>query len=232
MSIKYSLIPNNLTSDPEDHMAVVQDQTSRTIDDIIDEIADRGSTVTKADILSVVEEYQAVIAKFLEDGDSINTPLFRTSASISGVFEDQTDSFDRSRHYVRLNVNPGPRIGEISEDLPVEKVAATRVEPVLELFKDFASDTQNDTVTPGGAAELRGSHLKVDPSDANQGVFFIASDGTEIKADTIMRNKPANLIFMVPDTLTSGEYEVEVRAIPRGNTEVKTGQLDSVVVVP
>lgn len=232
MSIKYSLIPNHLTSDPEDYMAIVQDQSSRTIDDIIDEIADRGSTVTKADILSVVEEYQAVIAKFLANGDRINTPLFRTSASISGVFDNKTDNFDRSRHYVRLNVNPGPRIGEIAEELPVEKVAATRTAPVLELFKDFASDTQDDTITPAGAAELQGSHLKVDPSDANQGVFFVTSDGTETKADTIMRNKPANLIFMVPDSLTSGEYEIEVRAVPRGNTDIKIGRLDAALVAP
>ena len=231
MSIKYSLIPNHLTSDPEDHMAIVQDQTSRTIDDIIEEIADRGSTVTKADILSVVEEYQAVIAKFLEDGDIINTPLFRTSASISGVFDDQTDSFDRLRHYVRLNVTPGSRIGEIAEDLSVEKVAATRIEPVLEIFKDFISDTQNDTLTPGGAAEIRGSHLKVDPAEADQGVFFIASDGTETRVDTIMRNKPANLIFMVPDSLASGEYEVEVRSLLQGHTSIRSGRLKSTLVV-
>lgn len=229
MSIKYSLIPNHLTDDPEDHMAIVQDQRSRTIDDIIDEIADRGSTVTKADILSVVEEYQAVIAKFLENGDRINTPLFKTSASISGVFTDKTDSFDRSRHYVRLNVNPGSRIGEIAEKLPVEKVSATRVEPVLEFFKDFASDTQ-DTITPGGAAELQGSHLKVDSSDDDQGVFFIASDGTETKVDTIMRNKPANLIFMIPDTLTSGDYEVEVRTIIYGHNDITKGDLEGIVV--
>lgn len=212
-------------------MAIVQDQASRTIDDIINEIANRGATVTKADILSVIEEYQAVIAKFLKNGDRINTPFFRTSDSISGVFENQTDSFDRSRYYVRLNVNPGSRIGEIAEDLSVEKVVATRVDPVLELFKDFAGDTQNDTVTPGGAAELLGSHLKVDPSDANQGVFFIASDGTETKADTIMRNKPANLIFMVPDTLVSGDYEVEVRSLLQGHTNIRSGRIDANLVV-
>lgn len=231
MSIKYSLIPNHLTADPEDHMAVVQDQESRTIDDIIEEIAGRGSTVTKADILSVVEEYQAVIAKFLANGDSINTPLFRTSASISGVFTDQTDSFDRSRHYVRLNVNPGSRIGEIAEELPVEKVAAVKVQPTLEIFKDFGSDTQNETLTPGGAAEIRGSHLKVDPEAADQGVFFIAADGTETKADMLMRNMPAHLMFMVPGGLVSGEYDVEVRAILRDTTSIRTGRLDSVLVV-
>ncbi len=95
MSINYSLIPNHLTDDPSDYMAVVQDQQTRTMDDIIDEMADRGSTVTKADILSVMEDYQAVLAKFLSNGDRINTPLFKTSASISGVFEDQTNNFDR-----------------------------------------------------------------------------------------------------------------------------------------
>ena len=231
MSIKYSLIPNHLTTDPEDHMAIVQDQTSRTIDDIINEIADRGSTVTKPDILSVVEEYQAVITKFLEDGDRINTPLFRTSASISGVFEDQTDSFDRSRHYVRLNVNHGSRLGEIAEDLPVEQVQANMARPVLELFKDFVSDTRNETLTPGGAAEIRGSHLKVNQSEADQGIFFIASDGTEMKVDLVMRNMPANLIFTVPDSLVSGEYDVEVRSLHRRHTDIRTGRLDAKLIV-
>ena len=231
MSIKYSLIPNHLTADPEDHMAIVQDQATRTIDDIIEEMADRGSTVTKADILSVVEEYQAVIAKFLANGDSINTPLFRTTASISGVFANQADNFDRSRHYVRLNVNPGSRLGEIAEDLPVEKVQAIKVRPVLDLFKDFNSGTQDETLTPGGAAEIRGSHLKVDTAEADQGVFFIAADGTETKAQTIMRNMPANLIFMVPDSLVSGEYDVEVRSILRGHNDMRTGRLDSALVV-
>lgn len=134
-------------------------------------MADR-KTVTKADILLVMEDYQAVVAKFLSDDYSINTPLFKTRVSISGVFKDQQDSFDRSRHYVRLNVNPGSRIGEIAGDLSVEKVRATEVRPVLELFKDLSSDTRNETVTPGGAAEIRGGHLKIDPADANQGIFL------------------------------------------------------------
>ncbi|MDX1636774.1 MAG: DNA-binding domain-containing protein [Balneolaceae bacterium] len=231
MSIKYSLVPNHLTDDPNDHMAIVQDQPARTIDDIIDRMVERGSTVTRADILSVIEEYQAVVASFLEEGDRINTPLFRTSASISGVFEDPTDRFERGRHYVRLNVNPGPRIAEIAETLSVEKVAADRTQPVLEQFKDFGSDTLNETVTPGNAAEISGSHLKVDTGDDDQGIFFIAGDGTETKVETIMRNMPANLIFMVPEGLASGEYELEVRARPRGHKDIRTGALESVLVV-
>jgi len=232
MSIKYSLIPNHLSADPDDYMAIVQDQPVRTIEDVINEIVDRGSTITKPDILSVVEEYQAVIAKFLRSGDRLNTPLFKTKASIKGVFGNQTDRFDRSRHYIRLNVSPGSRIGEIADALSVEKVSATKARPVLELFKDFATDTQNETVTPGSGAEIRGSHLKVDPEDPDQGIFFIAFDGSETKVDMIMRNMPANLIFMIPDGLASGEYDVEVRALLQGHTNMRSGRLNEALMVP
>lgn len=36
MSIQYSLIPNHLTPVPNDYMAIVQDQTTRTMDDIVE----------------------------------------------------------------------------------------------------------------------------------------------------------------------------------------------------
>jgi hypothetical protein len=213
-------------------MAIVQDQTARDMDDIIEEMDFRGSTVTKEDIISVVEGYHAVIAKFLADGDRINTPLFRTSASISGVFEDGSDDFDRERHYVRLNVNPGPRIAEISEELSVEKVEASKIRPVLQTFRDYTTESKNDTVTPGEPAELKGSHLKVDPEADDQGIFFIASDDTETKVQTIMRNMPSNLIFMVPEDLASGEYELEVRTVPKNYNAMRTGKLDSTLVSP
>ncbi|WP_436517975.1 DNA-binding domain-containing protein [Ekhidna sp. To15] len=46
MSIKYALFPNNLTNDLDDYMAVVQDQTSKTKEDLIDTMIGQGSTVT------------------------------------------------------------------------------------------------------------------------------------------------------------------------------------------
>ena len=93
MAIKYALFPNHLTSDPDDYMAVVQDQTSKTKEDLIDEMIGRGSTVTKAEALSVLEEFEAAVEEALSEGHSINTPLFRIGASIQGVFEGESDGF-------------------------------------------------------------------------------------------------------------------------------------------
>ena len=232
MAIKYALYPNHLTSDPEDHLAVVQDQNNRSIEDIIEVMIRSGSTVTKAEALSVIEEYEAAIVQLLSDGDSVNTPLMRITASIPGVFSDKFDNFDPARHYVRLNVNPGARVSDIIEDLEVEKVEASRPKPVPQVFLDIASDTTDESLTPGGAGELKGSRLKIDPAETDQGVFFIAADGTETRADTYIRNKPANLICMIPDGLASGEYKIVVRTMFRDTNDLRAGRLGSEVVVP
>lgn len=231
MPIKYALFPNNLTSDPDDYMAVVQDQRTITIEDLIDEMIGRGSTVTKAEALSVLEEFEAAVERALKSGDSIITPLFRISASIKGVFLSETESFDRNKHYIRLNVLPGNRINEIAIGIEVEKIPATSPMPVLQNFKDIASDHFNETLTPGGVGEITGSLLKIDPEDEDQGIYFIASDGTESKVTTIIRNKPGNQIFMIPNGLVSGEYELEVRTILHHTKQVRKGRLNHTLIV-
>lgn len=225
MSLKYSLIPNHLTDDPDDYMAVVQDQRTRTREDIINEMLERGSTVTRADILSVFEEEQAVVKKFLADGDRVQTDLYSTSSSIAGPFNGAGDSFDASRNHVRFNMTPNRELVALAREVDVKKIAASVVRPVLESFFDFVSGTRNQALTPGRSAEIRGSHLKVDPEDPVQGIWFIASDGTETQVELVTRNMPAHLMFEVPAGLAGGEYQVEVRNKPRGANELRTGRL-------
>jgi len=41
------------------------------------------------------------------------------------------------------------------------------------------------------------SPLKFDPADANQGIFFVAEDGSATRMDIAGRNKPSELMFML-----------------------------------
>lgn len=91
MSLKYALFENNLTPDPNDYMAVVQPESSKTQEQVIDLMVSRGSTVTKAEALSVMEEYALAVEQILRDGGSLTTPLFNLSASIAGVFTDKKE---------------------------------------------------------------------------------------------------------------------------------------------
>src|SRR5699024_6524436 len=101
------------------------------------------------------------ITNILEAGGSINTNLMNVSASISGVFDNKLSRFDRSRHYVRFNINPGDRISGALAEIRVQKVDADKPKPAPELFKDLVSGTTNDTLTPGGIGEITGNLLKV-----------------------------------------------------------------------
>ena len=79
---------------------------------------------------------------------------------------------------------------------------------------------------------MTGHRLKVDAADTQQGVFFVAAGGgRDIRAAMMMRNKPADLMFMVP-ALASGDYEIEVRTVTTQDGVVRRGRLRHVVSVP
>ncbi|MCK4341027.1 MAG: hypothetical protein KAY37_04810 [Phycisphaerae bacterium] len=60
MSIKYALFENNITTDPDDYAAMVQISGSADGDDLVQDIIDQGSTVTKPDILAVTAALPAL----------------------------------------------------------------------------------------------------------------------------------------------------------------------------
>lgn len=232
MAIKYALHPNPLTSNPEDHRAMVRNQTSRTINDIIDRMIDGGSTITKADALSVIEEFEAAVISFIEDGDSVSTSLFRISSSVAGNFSGLDDRFDADRHELRLNMKAGERLRRAIKDMALQKVQSNRRRPALSEFIDHESGSSSQTLTPGGVGELRGKLLKLDPADNRQGIYFIASDGTETKVTSLIRNKPSNLFFGIPDNLPNGEYKLEVRSIVKRTSKLRSGRLKDSLSVP
>lgn len=46
------------------------------------------------------------------------------------------------------------------------------------------------------------------------------------------RNKPGQLIFLVPPPLASGDYFIEVRARINNGNELRSGRLETVLTVP
>jgi len=230
MSLKFALFENHLTSDPNDYMAVVQDVPAKTQDDVINLMIGRGSTVTKAEALSVFEEYGNAIEQLIKDGCSVNTPLFNLSPSVKGIFTGPDDSFNSARHTVKLNITPGTRLRVMSQQVSVERVKGVSPGPVPDSLDDLGTGTRNEQLTPGNIAQLRGSLLKFDTEDPAQGIFLIAPDGSEFKAATIARNKPAQIDFLVP-ALSQGEYRLEIRTVIYKGKELKKGSLSFLLSV-
>ena len=209
--LKYCLRENLLTPDENDYMAQTADVRSFSLDEIIDLMMEKGSTLTKADTKAALQVYGEVVSALIKDGAAVNTPLMNTSLSISGVFNGATDTFDKKRHSINLNLTAGPVLKEALSKIKCEKTEAADTNPYITEVTDVVSGKVNEVLTAGGIVQLVGSRLKFDQKDESQGIFFVAETGEAVRATVIAENKPARLMAIIPADLPAGNRYIEVR---------------------
>ena len=226
--LKYSLRENLLTPAPDDYMAQVTDTRSYSLEEIIDLMMDKGSTLTRADVAAVLQVYGEVCSSIVADGAALNTPLVNTSMSITGVFNGANDSFDRKRHTVNLNMTAGTLLRDAAAKVKCEKTEGASTDPYITEVTDIVSGKVNEVLSKGGVVQLVGSRLKFDAKDAAQGIFFVPETGEAVRATVIAENKPARLMAIIPAGLKAGTYYIEVRtkisSSPKPLKNVKTGR--------
>lgn len=233
--LKYALRENLLTADENDFTAQVTDTRSYTQDDIIAQMIQRGSTLTRADIGAALQLHEEVVAGILADGGSVNTPLFNSSFSITGVFKGAADFFDRTRHAIHVHLMPGTKLKEAIRHVKTEKVQAVQTTPNITEVTDIVSGKINTTLTPSGILQAVGSRLKFDAADNEQGVFLVGETGGDIHLATVAENKPSRVMTMIPPDLAAGNYYLEIRTkVDSGNKQskhLKTGRFDKLLQV-
>ena len=233
--LKYCLRENLLTPAPDDYMAQAADVRSYTLDEIIDLMMEKGTTLTRADVAATLQVYGEVISAIIKDGSAVNTPLMNTSMSISGVFDGANDSFDKKRHTVNLNITAGTLLRDAVTKVKCEKTEGVSTDPYITEVTDIVTGTVNTTLTKGGVVQLVGSRLKFDAKDTAQGIFFVPETGNPVRAAVIAENKPARLMAIIPADLAAGNYYIEVRTkILEGNKygkTLKTGRFNKALTV-
>ena len=235
--LKYSLRENLLTPAPDDYMAQVVDVRSYTLDEIIDLMMDKGTTLTRADVAATLQVYGEVCSSLIKDGAALNTPLMNTALSISGVFNGANDIFDKKRHTVNLNITAGTLLRDAVTKVKCEKTEGVSTDPYITEVTDIVSGKVNEVLTKGGVVQLVGSRLKFDAKDAAQGIFFVPETGEAVRAAVIAENKPARLMAIIPADLAAGTYYIEVRSKHSGGGKplkaVKAGRFAKpLTVVP
>ncbi|UTC98301.1 DUF4469 domain-containing protein [Treponema denticola] len=233
--LKYCLRENLLTPAPDDYMAQAADVRSYTLDEIIDLMMEKGTTLTHADVAATLQVYGEVVSAIIKDGSAVNTPLMNTSMSISGVFDGANDSFDKKRHTVNLNITAGTLLRDAAAKIKCEKTEGASTDPYITEVTDIVTGTANTTLTKGGVVQLVGARLKFDAKDAAQGIFFVPETGEAVRAAVIAENKPARLMAIIPADLAAGNYYIEVRTkILEGNKSgktLKTGRFNKALTV-
>ncbi|WP_455156926.1 DNA-binding domain-containing protein [Treponema socranskii] len=205
------------------YMAQTADVRSYTLDEIINLMMEKGSSVTRADAAAVLQVYGEVCALLVANGAALNTPLMNASMSISGVFDGANDSFDRRRHAVNLNMTAGTLLRDALASVKCEKTQIASTDPYITEVKDVVSDTVNSALTKGGIVQITGSRLKFDAKDETQGIFFVPETGVPVRATVVAENKPARLTALIPQTLDAGIRYIEIRTkLLDNNKSLKT----------
>ena len=231
-SILYFLIPNYLTSDPNDQYARVSPRNVLNVDDLIERCLRRGTTLTKTDITAAVNLFMEETIEAVSEGNNVNTRLVNIKPSITGVFTSKSDGFDASRHTKRAAVSMGSELAKGMQEASTEKIQEPAASPFLLEYSDANSGANNSTVTPGGIGKITGAELKFDIANAAEGIFFVPTGaGVESKVVVISDRTEGKLAFLVPAALVAGTYRLEVRRAYLASKTIRTGELSDVLTV-
>ncbi len=224
MSIIYTIYPNNLTSDPNDFAARVKIRGSADLETIVDRMVDQGSTTTRADIMAVLEDAMKSAEQYLLDGHRVNLGgLCQLYPCVRGIFTDVDDIFDENRHTLAVGARPGKRIlNTMQTKGAIEKMASVVYTPSIVVYRDATSDMINTQITLGTIGNIKGSRLKFNKLQADEGIFFIDEADESIEHKVTLTNSISDqkLVFQVPARLVSSStyfIEVRVRYTPAGD---------------
>lgn len=233
MSLQYALLEALLTPAPDDYTAQVQNVKSYDMESVIEKMLQKGSTITKTDTLAVLNSFFETVSEIVRQGENVHLDLFSTRLSLSGIFNGATDTYDPKRHSIRVNVNAGKLLKEVAKHIKPEKVDSSETLPHILEVTDSISGSVNDKITSGGVLTLVGSRLKIAGENTENGVYLIDEKGKKYKVSTLVENKPARLIAILP-SLATGTYTLQITTQFTGGAYLKqsrTGIFDSPLTV-
>ena len=207
--LDYSLHENQLTERMDDFIAHTHVKKVYNKEQFIDLMLQRGTLMTKTDTLAVLNNINETAAYIVSEGDGINMPLFKVGYSLSGVFDGATDSYDPKRHRLHANITKGKVLSNAESQVTLSKINASSTQPIILEVRDSVTGKVDEVLTSGGAVEINGVNIKIAGDNAACGLYFVDENGTEIKAVTLIQNKPATLISLIP-TLATGFYHVKI----------------------
>ncbi|OHB59013.1 MAG: hypothetical protein A2Y07_08785 [Planctomycetes bacterium GWF2_50_10] len=234
MAIKYTLCKSPLAGSENRWSASIHTAGSAGLDDVVDRIVAQGTTVRRADVLAVLENTLTAVDSMLLDGMRVQLGgIVDLFPRIKGTFDGPTDAYDPTRHKLDIAAMAGRRLrSSFQTSAAASKRAAVTLSPSLAAFSQTPAPQQSGIVIPGSIAVINGFRLKFDSAKADEGIFFCPLDGSDpIKASSIQKNTPKELIFLVPALATGKDYHLEIRARIRGGSQLRTGRLDATLTL-
>lgn len=228
--IKYALAKNQLAKNKPNYIANVSCMDYKTYNDLLDIMVEEGSGITRPQAIAVMERLIQSVNRLLEEGCTVNTPLFKVRPTIKGVFETEDDYFDPRKQKISYTMCAGQRLKPVTANIVLKKVKSTL--PEIKTYFDGVSQKTNNIITPGGNAIIKGENLQFDPEDPEQGVFFcdVHHPKKAIRALSFTKYSFNQTIFTNP-RLEPGNYILRLKTSNSDQSIKCSGALKQVLTV-
>lgn len=215
------LRPNTLTKDNDrDCIADVHAHAAtQRNEDIAEIITKERSEFRKETIMSILNMRDKAVKDLIEQGLSFMDGLVQISPRVSGVWETENSAYDEKIHKRTVDLIPTADLRTALEAIGVKVLGSKEESARITEITDTATGLKDGTLTIGDDIIIEGDKLRVDETDAAQGVFFKAANGTEYKTNRRLSvNKPGQIIARVPKEVPEGEVSVMVRTKYSGSS--------------
>lgn len=187
---------------------------------LIDAVAQANTTVTKADVLAVITEYERQVQKSLQEGYSVESFFGTLSVGAGGSAEKASEKFSPKKpkdkrtlekdHKLSLNFKANSSfLRKVKEGVQyrterLQRICSPHITYVLN-----AETKAAEALAPGGCVHIHGQFIKAELNDNEQGVFLTGAKKT-YRLSRYMRCTRCSIDAMLPNDLPPGSYRIHV----------------------
>ena len=214
---------NTVTTDnKDDKILLLESAGSVNLEKIYDEMESEGTGLRRETLVHVVTLFLRIVARFILNGYSVNTGLFRAVAQFTGVIEG--GRWDPAKNSVYVSFTQEKIIREEIAQTSVNILGMKADVMYILETEDKKSKLKDGSATAGRNFFVRGAMLKVMGSDASVGVTLTNEEGQarKLEEDEITINNPSELTLLIPADLEAGTYTLTVTTqYSKGNVGLK-----------
>ncbi len=189
---------------------------------LIKEIIRYNSTITEADARAVLSVLNDRVKHFVNLGYRVELPFAFIHLKANGTVDRLNDGFTPGTGDHRLEVvcsfkADAAKEMEDSSAYRIAGIGWAILPKITELLSVDGTGKEQEKLSFHGQDILRikGKNLSFDAAQADQGVFFVGTDGSKTRAERYHSVGSSITDVYVPGTLAAGSYKVKVVTSPR-----------------
>jgi len=229
MSLHVTLTKNNLPNGLPKRPRVVNREPIR-FDTLLGRMS-MDTALNAVDMRGVFDRFSDELLKALADGRRVETPIGDFTATVRGKRNGDPINPEITAENVEVHFRPdSDLVAALRTTIEIETEHAQESrKPIITSIYNHESKTVSTQMSAGQTIELRGSYLGFPLDNPDEGVFFLASDGTATPSGLVTRHGTAITLLQVP-VLAAGEYTLAVRTKP-GGSSLREGKFETPVTI-